>query len=136
MIWPRGHMGLEALTSLRCAILTSARKPTRVSLIYRTATEPTAKEWKAEMLERKSTGCADSALRYDARRRDEFRKQLARQKEEAERVQAQLQQQARMRRKSMAATRRKSRRKSEFAVDMDFDADAFAESAAAAPASN
>ena len=65
MIWPRGHTGFEALTSLllrvsatnkrglllvsapvlltiRDAILTCARKPTRVSLIYRT--EPTTKQ--------------------------------------------------------------------------------------------
>jgi len=64
MIWPRGHMGPEALTSLdtiQYAILTCARKPTCVSLIYRT--ETTTKNCKTERLKSKKRICSEVTVK-------------------------------------------------------------------------
>jgi len=59
-------------------------------------------------------------VRYDARRREEFCKELQRLKEEQERLQQELAQQQKMRRKSQGS-RRQSRRKSDFSQVDDVD---------------
>jgi len=51
--WPLRHLQAMRYKTIRDAILTCARKPTRVSLIYRT--ETTTKKWKTEKLNSKKT---------------------------------------------------------------------------------
>ena len=51
--WPLRHLQAMRYNTIRDAILTCARKPTRVSLIYRT--ETTTKKWKTEKLNSKKT---------------------------------------------------------------------------------
>ena len=62
--WDESSTNAWVYDTIRDAIVTCARKPTCVSLIYRT--EPTTEEWKTERLKSKKQICSDSEATVDS----------------------------------------------------------------------